>query len=85
MVKLDISMALFFYLLFTAVFMLIVWSFFDLGTGLKSYGSDEKYIWHCPICAYNYIDSRNEEISVCPRCKSYNQRVDKEKILKDKA
>lgn len=83
MIKLDISMALFFYLLFTAVFMLVVWSFFDLGTRLKSYSSDEKYIWHCSICAYNYIDSRHDEISICPRCKSYNQRVRPDLDLKN--
>ncbi|MFH1878123.1 MAG: hypothetical protein ABH883_04890 [Candidatus Omnitrophota bacterium] len=74
MIKLDISMVLFIYLLFSSVFILLIWSFFDFGTRLKTFSSDEKYIWHCPICAGTYIDSRHEGFSICPRCKSYNQR-----------
>ncbi|NQT32395.1 MAG: hypothetical protein HQ594_01830 [Candidatus Omnitrophica bacterium] len=74
MIKLDISMALFFYLFFSVVFILIAWSFFDLGTKLKTFSSDERYIWHCSICAHTYVDSKGEEISTCPRCGSYNQK-----------
>jgi uncharacterized paraquat-inducible protein A len=80
MIKLDISMAVFLYLLFTAVFILIAWSFFDFGTKLKTYSSDEKYIWHCSICTLTYIDSRHDELSKCPRCGSYNQRHNKGQI-----
>ena len=74
MIKLDISMALFIYLLFTAVLLLLIWAFLDFGTKLKTYSSDEKYIWHCTICASTYVDSRHDDISKCPRCGSYNQR-----------
>ena len=74
MIKLDISMALFLYLLSTAVFMLIIWSLFDFGTKLKTFSSDEKHVWHCSICALTYVDSKNDEISTCPRCNSYNQK-----------
>ncbi|MDP8258985.1 MAG: hypothetical protein P9L90_06160 [Candidatus Aadella gelida] len=79
MIKVDISMALFLYLLATAVFMLVIWSFFDFGTKLKTFSSEEAHIWHCTICSYTYIDSKNEEISTCPRCGSYNQRKQKMK------
>lgn len=81
MIKLDISMALFFYLLFTAIAILVLWAFFDFGTHLKTFNSDEKYIWHCAICTLTYIDSRHDEISKCPRCGSFNQRVDKEDLF----
>ena len=74
MIKLDISVALFIYLFFSAVLLLLVWFFLDFGTRLKTFSSDEKYIWHCHICSFNYIDSRHDEFSVCPRCASYNQR-----------
>jgi len=74
MIKLDISMALFFYLLFTTVGILVIWSFFDFGIKLQSFSSDEKYIWHCGICSLTYIDSRHDEISKCPRCGSFTQR-----------
>lgn len=75
MLKMEISTAVFFYMLFTAVLMLVMWSFFSFGTRLRTFASDEKYIWHCHICAHTYVDSRNEEISVCPRCASYNERA----------
>lgn len=80
MIKVDISTALFLYLLSTAIIILIVWSFFDFGTKLKTFSSEEKYIWHCSICALTYIDSKHENISRCPRCHSYNQRIDKESM-----
>ena len=83
MIKMDISMALFLYLFFTAVFILIMWSFFDFGTKLKTFSSDEKYIWHCSICSFTYIDSRHEDISKCPRCGSYNQRIKDEDFFKE--
>ena len=81
MIKLDISMALFFYLLGTAVVLLILWAFFDFGTKLKSFASDEEYIWHCSICSHTYVDSRHDEVSKCPRCGSYNQRHREEPVL----
>ena len=81
MIKLDISMAIFFYLLFTAVFMLVVWSFFDFGTKLRTFSSDEKFIWHCSICTLTYVDSVHDEVSRCPRCGSYNQRFRKEDLF----
>lgn len=81
MIEMDISTALFIYLLFSAVIVLIAWSFFDFGTKLRTFSSDEKYIWHCSICANTYIDSMHEDISKCPRCKSYNQRLRKENVI----
>ena len=83
MIKVDISTALFLYLFFTAVLLLILWSFFNFGTKMKTFGSEEKYIWHCSICTLTYVDSRHENISKCPRCGSYNEKID-EDILKEK-
>lgn len=75
MIKIDISTALFFYMLFSTMLILVVWGFFDFGTKLKIFGSDEKYIWHCSICANTYIDSRHSDISRCPVCGSYNEKI----------
>lgn len=74
MIKVDISTAIFLYIFFSSIILLILWSFFDFGTKLKSFSSDEKYIRHCFICALTYIDSKSEDMSKCPRCGSYNQR-----------
>ncbi|MFH1846157.1 MAG: hypothetical protein ABH869_01220 [Candidatus Omnitrophota bacterium] len=75
MIKVDISTALFLYILFTTVSILIVWAFFNFGTKLKSFGSEEQHVWNCNICTITYIDSSSREISKCPRCGSYNDRI----------
>jgi len=74
MIKLDISMALFLYLFFSTILVLLLWAFFDFGTKLKTYSSDEEYLWHCGICATTYVDSKNPEFSKCPKCGSLNQK-----------
>jgi len=80
MIRVDISTALFLYLLVSTVFVLLAWAFFDFGTKLRNFSSEEKYIWSCSICGLTYIDSRHEEISRCPRCHSYNERITKEQF-----
>lgn len=75
MIKVDISTALFLYLFLSVIVVLLAWVFFSFGTKLKTFSSEEKYIWHCSICTHTYIDSKHSEISRCPRCGSYIQRA----------
>jgi len=74
MIKIDLSMALFFYLFFSVIFVLLSWVFINLGTRMRSYSSEEQYIWHCSICSNTYIDSKSDDISKCPRCGSYIEK-----------
>ncbi len=74
MIKVDLSTALFWYLLLSVVLVLVAWVFFNFGIGLKTFSSEEKYIWHCSICGHTYIDSRHDEISKCPRCGTYIEK-----------
>jgi len=74
MIKLDISTAVFLYLLFNVVGVLLMWVLFDFRTKSVDFRRDEDYIWHCVICANIYINSRQEGISKCPQCGSYNER-----------
>lgn len=74
MINLDLSMLLFLYLFFSTLLLLIAWSFLDFGTKMKTFTQDEKFLWHCDICDYNYIDSMSEHISKCPRCGSYTEK-----------
>jgi hypothetical protein len=74
MIELDISTVIFLYLFFSVIVILGAWFFLNFGTRMKMFFSDEKYIWHCNICSNNYVDSRNEEFSECPRCGSCTQR-----------
>ncbi len=37
-------------------------------------GLEPRFVWVCAVCTYNYVNTREESISVCPRCGSYNKR-----------
>jgi rubrerythrin len=36
---------------------------------------DPKYIWFCTVCTYTYINTKDDVISVCPRCGVYNKKA----------
>jgi len=40
----------------------------------KDLALDTKFVWFCAICAYTYINTKDENISICPRCGSYNKK-----------
>lgn len=35
---------------------------------------DPRFVWVCGVCTYNYVNTRDESLSVCPRCGSYNKK-----------
>ncbi len=35
---------------------------------------DDKFLWFCSVCTYTYISTKEETISNCPRCGSYNKK-----------
>ena len=74
MIKIDISLAISLYLLFTVIIVLIAWSFYEYHWKIKKYSSDKRFIWQCSVCCYTYIDSTHDAYSVCPQCASYNER-----------
>jgi len=78
MIKLDISQAVFLYLLFSVIGVLILWIFFEERFKFIYFSEEEIYIWQCDICTYTYVDSLNKDISKCPRCNSFNVRKGKE-------
>lgn len=75
MIRLDISMALFLYLFFTTIILIVVWAFFGKGAELKTFFSEEKNIWHCEICTHTYVNSKDEGFSKCPVCESINEKM----------
>lgn len=72
MIRLDISEAVFLYLLFSVIGIFILWIFFEERLKFIYFREEEVYVWQCDICTYTYVDSLNKEISKCPRCGSYN-------------
>ncbi|MFA5068849.1 MAG: hypothetical protein WC300_01060 [Candidatus Omnitrophota bacterium] len=74
MIELDISIAVALYLFVTVVLVLLLWLFVDPDARPRQYASEEKFIWQCEVCFFSYVDSRNDIISKCPRCGSFNKR-----------
>jgi hypothetical protein len=77
LIKIELSLAVCLYLIFSVIGLLIVWVFIDKRKGPGRVSPEEKFVWQCPICTYFYVDSQNDEYSICPRCKSYNTRKEK--------
>jgi rubrerythrin len=73
MIDLDFSVGIAVYFLAFLAFMLAAW-FLNREEKGKDLSLDPKIIWFCSVCTYNYIDTRQESISVCPRCGSYNKK-----------
>jgi rubredoxin len=74
MLKLDISSIIFYYILFSVIFILIIWIVYGYR-GLKRFSAkDISYIWKCSVCSQTYVASKHEDMSVCPLCGSFNKK-----------
>lgn len=73
MVTVDFSLgiALFFVIFIGSA--LIIW-FLSKKEKDKDLSLDPKFIWFCSVCTYTYINTKEDVISVCPRCNSYNKK-----------
>ncbi len=74
MIKLDISTLISFYILLSAIVILFIWAMFGFKKSAGPSGKDVDYTWRCSVCSHSYIDSKHDEMSVCPLCGSYNKR-----------
>lgn len=74
MIPVEFSLAVALYLSLTVVSIFFVWLIFEFRKKLKvtHYGQD--VLWQCTVCTYVYLGNQYQELSVCPRCGSYNQR-----------
>jgi hypothetical protein len=80
MIRLDISQAIFLYLLLSVIGLLILWIFFEERIKFIYFREEDIYVWECEICTYAYVDSINRDISKCPRCNSFNTRRERRGI-----
>ncbi len=74
MIKLDISVALFFYLFFTVICVLVLWIWTEKDSGLAAFKMKKESVCQCSVCKYVYVDVKNQDFSRCPRCKSINEK-----------
>ena len=73
MISIDFSLAVALYLVLLISIILVVWLFTKIQKD-KNLPLDPKFIWFCSICTYTYINTKEEAISICPRCGSYNKK-----------
>ena len=77
--RVDLSTAVSLYIIVSVIGIFILWFLWENIRLHRTSADDEKsFIWECEICTFIYIDSVHDEISVCPRCGSYNKSKLKE-------
>lgn len=81
MIRVDVSTAVFLYVMSALAAVFFLWIFFERRTVLPRFVREEADVWECSICAHTYVDSTHHEISQCPRCKSYNKKEPEERLL----
>jgi len=74
MIKLDLSLAIFFYLFFTVIIIFILWVWFERSAGGGAFSQSRKNVWQCHICGHIYTEEKTGDFSRCPQCKSINER-----------
>lgn len=75
MIPMDITTAIFLYLMFSLCSIFILWMFFERSSSFKPRSPDGgRAIWNCAICTYTYVDSTHDTIAECPRCHSLNRK-----------
>lgn len=74
MIKLDITTLIFLYILFSVISLLVIWIIYGYIGVRRFLPKDVRYIWKCSVCSHIYVDSKHEDMSVCPLCGSYNKK-----------
>ena len=74
MIKIDFSIAIALYLLILLGIVFCMWVFLRRKEFFGDLLSpNPRFIWCCSVCTYTYFTTHKTEISVCPRCGSYNK------------
>ncbi|MDD4980864.1 MAG: hypothetical protein PHC54_06345 [Candidatus Omnitrophica bacterium] len=73
MINLDFSLAVSLYIFFVLNITLLIW-LFSRKQKDKDLSLDHKFIWFCSVCTYTYVNTKEDLISLCPRCGSYNKK-----------
>ena len=81
MFRMDVSTAVFLYVMSSLLVIFLFWLIFERTTSLPKFVREEADVWECSICSYTYVDSRHQGISQCPQCKSYNKKSPEERFL----
>ncbi|MCM8766881.1 MAG: hypothetical protein NC917_00130 [Candidatus Omnitrophica bacterium] len=75
MIKIPIDLAATIYLIIS-VCILFMWFILEKKTKYIRIKKEDTF-WICPLCFYEYVDSRSKDISRCPRCKTLHKKGEK--------
>lgn len=81
MIRVDVSTAVFLYVMTSLCVVFFLWIFFEKKAVLPKFVREEADVWECSICTYIYVDSTHHEISQCPQCKSYNKKSPEDRLI----
>lgn len=81
MIRVDVSWAVFLYMMSSLLVIFFLWVFFERKVILPKFVREEADVWECSICAYTYVDSTHQDISQCPQCKSYNKKSAEDRLV----
>jgi len=73
MINIDFSLAISLFFIFFISLILVIWLLSKKQKG-KDLSLEDRFIWFCSVCTYTYINTKEDTISVCPRCGSYNKK-----------
>ncbi len=73
MINLDFGFGVSLYLFLCLAIVCLAW-YLTRRSRDKDLSLDPRYIWHCSVCTYTYVNTKEEALSVCPRCGSYNKK-----------
>lgn len=73
MIRIDFTLAVAAYLIIVMAAVFFLW-LAGSRQKEKELFLDQKFIWFCSVCTYTYINTKEESISVCPRCSSFNKK-----------
>lgn len=74
MIRFTINQLIFVYTLCSVIIILAIWIVSSYKEKRPAAGKDSGNIWKCSVCSNDYIDSKHEDISLCPLCGSYNKK-----------
>ena len=73
MITINFYTAVAVYLLLCVMLVFGIWLFTKRQKD-KKLSLDPRFIWFCSVCTYTYVNTREDVLSVCPRCGSYNRK-----------
>ncbi len=75
MIEVSFSSFFMIYIIFLVCIVIFLWILNEAKNNSGSFEIESaNAFWQCQICANTYVDSHNKDISICPRCGSYNKK-----------